>query len=133
MDPLLVRNPIENHIFKIIKSNATEVWETNLLLSCMPILENFCMKYHHIMSKKPVSFSKLKKELNNAKECIQNLSDFVQNKIVITSNDQKHGYINNTRQKLLLEQYYFDILTKILHFLLTKHDLEKIAEMKGIP
>lgn len=137
LECMLMPQPIENHIFKIIKSNATEVWETNLLLSCLPILEQFCYNYHQLMFKKsnpfeykPKSFRQIKKALSSAMECIQNLTDFVQNKIVISSNDQKYGYINNVRQRLLREQYYFDILTKILHFILTKDDLEQYEEGK---
>lgn len=57
-------------------------------------------------------------------KCVSHLDDFVNNRLYNSSIDQKYGTINHKRQKLMREQYYIDILVKILEDAMPRHDLE---------
>lgn len=36
--PMVTKTPSEEDVFKIFKANSNEVWETDFLISCFPVL-----------------------------------------------------------------------------------------------
>lgn len=66
----------------------------------------------------------LVRKIKKGIDCILDLTRFCENKVYNISQQQKFGTPNIFRQKLLREQYFIDLLVKILETALPKLELE---------
>jgi len=113
----------EQAAFKVVKANYNEVWETNFLISCFPVLKSFLKKVHDANQKGAMdkfAIDELLRKLDASITCVKDLDLFCNNKLFNASPDQKYAEANSFRQKLLKEQYFIDILVMILRELVTK-------------
>jgi len=51
MEACLLPYPFDDDIFKLVKANNNEVWETNFLISCFPILQNYLSSLEETLGK----------------------------------------------------------------------------------
>jgi len=132
LEASLSREPKDEDVFKIFRANNNEIWETNFLISCAPMLRNY-LDFIRDESKQatlvddPIAFRKAERKLKNVQVCLTNLDLFCNNKLLNTSHDQKYGEVNSFRQKVLREQYFLEILTEILKNSFTIFELEKVT------
>lgn len=77
------------------------MWEINFLMSCFRMLAKFLILVQNPDFPGVDDFQSKKKMLLKfelVRKCIQDLEDFVNNKIYTTSPDQLYGEINQSRQ-----------------------------------
>jgi len=118
----------DDDIFRLVKANNSEIWETNFLLSCFPVLKDY-LNYLEDPNRKEIN--PLRKESNKYKEvqeCLVQLELFCTNRLLNTSTDQKYGEINPFRQKVLREQYFLEVLRDILKNSFSALEFEKYLE-----
>lgn len=70
--------------------------------------------------------NKLDQKIRDVMKILQLLGDFVLNKTLVSSPDQKYGRPNEFRQKLLREQYFISIFIEILRKSMTIEEIEKV-------
>lgn len=117
----------EHAVFKVHVASRTEVWEINFLLSCFRLLSKFLMAIQEAHFPGVAKFAEKKHYVPRmlaVRNCVRELNEFVLNKQYNTHIDQPYGHINPFRQKLLKEQFYIDVLVKILGRVITKGELE---------
>ncbi|CAD8168125.1 unnamed protein product [Paramecium pentaurelia] len=117
----------EHAVFKIHMATRNEVWEIQFLQSCFRRLAKFVIQIQDPKYPGINNFPSKRKwfgVFQQLKSCIAELENFVNNKSYTTSAEQQFGSINQYRQKLMREQFYIDILIKILERIITKGELE---------
>ncbi|CAD8131502.1 unnamed protein product [Paramecium pentaurelia] len=140
--PIILNQKNEHAVFKIFRANKQETQEVLFLDSCTKQLRkyqfyiNLPFKYEQNQMYQSLSddvdLLKIKtKKLATAQRCIQNLDDFLRQKIYNSSPSQKYGFISPKRQKLLKDQHFFDVLLQILTSTVTKQELDIWSNKKG--
>lgn len=117
----------EHAVFKIHQASKNQVWEINFLLSCFKMLAKFLIHLQEPSFPGVNRFNEKRALINKmiaVRNCVKELDDFVSNKNYNTSIEQIFGQINPAKQKLLREQYYIDIVIKILERIVIKGELE---------
>ncbi|CAD8103545.1 unnamed protein product [Paramecium sonneborni] len=117
----------DQSVFKLYASSSNDVWEISFVLSCVKTLMNYLddvsrLKWENDVNDKEVLKDHLLK-IQTTKQCIEDINDFCNNRLYNSTPEQKYGTINQFRQKLLKEQYYIDLLVKILVQQLKPEDL----------
>ncbi|CAD8132784.1 unnamed protein product [Paramecium pentaurelia] len=117
----------DQSVFKLYASSSNDVWEISFVLSCVKTLMNYLddvsrLKWENDGNDKEVLKDHLLK-IQTTKQCIEDINDFCNNRLYNSTPEQKYGTINQFRQKLLKEQYYIDLLVKILVQQLKPEDL----------
>ncbi|CAK81479.1 unnamed protein product (macronuclear) [Paramecium tetraurelia] len=140
--PIILNQKNEHAVFKIFRANKQETQEVLFLDSCTKQLRKyqfyinlpFKFEQNQVFQQlsDDVDLLKIKtKKLATTQRCIQNLDDFLRQKIYNSSPSQKYGFISSKRQKLLKDQHFFDVLLQILTATVTKQELETWANKKG--
>ena len=65
-------------------------------------------------------------EISHAYHLIMNLQDFIRNKTLFSTSEEKFDTVNKVRQKFLYNQEYLSLLGNILGNLFTKLELDII-------
>lgn len=123
----------EEDVFKIYRGNSNEIWETSFLISCTPLLKSYI---HFLHDEKrigkalddPILYKLVDRKLKNVQNCLKNLDNFCNNRLLNTSPNQKYGEVNPFRQKVLREQYFLETVVQILHRSLTEEEILKHRE-----
>ncbi|KAL4438400.1 hypothetical protein ABPG74_009439 [Tetrahymena malaccensis] len=125
--PQLKINQNEQLLFKVYQADKNEVWEINYVISCFGYLTKLALAFENnpirTKSDEKIMFSHVRK-IKKAIQCIVDLTRFCENKVYNISPQQKFGTANQFRQKLLREQYFIDLLIKILENALQKFELD---------
>ncbi|EWS73528.1 inositol-triphosphate type 1 protein (macronuclear) [Tetrahymena thermophila SB210] len=133
------QQPLDDDAFKVIRATMTEVLEANFLISCFPILRQSLFKLQKVKGKEvqvlqnSQEYADLQRNLSLLKSCLEDLDKFCKNQIITTSLDYEssnYGKLNYSRQKVLYEQYYIDIVIQLLKELLSKSELENLKKIR---
>jgi len=127
----LSNESLDDDIFRLVKAHNSEIWETNFILSCFPVLKEY-LNFLDDPVKRDKSYTwKHTQKFKEIQECLIQLELFCTNRLLNTSLDQKYGDINPSRQKVLREQYFLETLSDILRLSFTKAECEKYLEPRN--
>ncbi|EGR27735.1 MIR domain protein [Ichthyophthirius multifiliis] len=132
--PTLQYQEDEKMLFKLHLADKNDVFEINYVVSCFSYLVKIACQLEETQERQKdtqIMFL-LQKKIISAAKCIYKLTQFCNNKAYNNSPNQKYGSSNKSRQKLLKEQYYIDILIKILELALQKSELDEWQKFKQI-
>jgi hypothetical protein len=113
--------------FKIFRANTKEVWETNFLISCAPILTEFiehvCLPAPRETEKKMIA------RFDTLKHCLKEMENFVQDRssLSLSTTDYMGDAPNRVRQKILRELYFIEVLIIILRDSLKPQELLQVS------
>ncbi|KRW98864.1 MIR motif [Pseudocohnilembus persalinus] len=125
----------DNQLFRLYKAGQEEVWEVNFILSTFRCLTSFALALEKLSvqnEQDEANMNQLTKKINKTQKCIQMLTDFVINKLGNSQPEQVFGSVNSKRQKLIQEQYFIEVLVKILEDALSKSELERWEELNEV-
>ncbi|EGR32970.1 MIR domain protein [Ichthyophthirius multifiliis] len=125
--------------FKLYRATMAEIQEANFLVSCYPILstqiENL-KKLQSLTDKNQIVKELIRQDyeeqLKALNQCLLDIDNFCQNKIINISIDDQtlnYGEINQNRQRLLTELYYIDLISELLQNLLTEDELIEVVSI----
>ncbi|KRX08878.1 MIR motif [Pseudocohnilembus persalinus] len=136
LEPSITKECSDDQLFNIYLSNDSIVWEIKYVMQCFQKLVKLIKLLENSERSEKIThryLKKLQEKVSSATLILKDLDLFLNNMRNNTSLNVNYGIINHFRQKLLQEQYYIDILFRVLEESLNIDEIiswTKFSELK---
>lgn len=122
----------EHCIYKPSIADSKVIWETQFLLYCFPILASFPSQLEKLIhfNENKIKYFKFHKYCDSVISTIKSLQLFMENKLgSLVGVDTHFGEVQKSRQAMLKQQNFFEVLTNIIKCNAIEENYELIKEV----